>query len=284
MLLIAYFADLTFVDDASSAAVDFESRSINVVIDQEPPQMDSTRATDAVSGMLLGHLMEGLLRYDAQGDLQPGVAESWTVTPEGAVFTLRDNARWSDGEPVTAHDFVFSWRKSLEPETASQYAFIMYPIKNAEAINLGQLPADTLGAVAEDDFTLRVEFERPLAFFDRLVAFTTYYPIREDFYASREGRYGADAEDLLFNGAFVMTKWVHGAEIALQKNPHYWNKDSIWLERINVPFITPDSNTQLNLFKGRQGCHGAALARHARERLGKPLADPPLCRGHRLLY
>ena len=249
MLLIAYFADLTFVDDASSAAVDFESRSISVVIDQEPPQMDSTRATDAVSGMLLGHLMEGLLRYDAQGDLQPGVAESWTVTPEGAVFTLRDNARWSDGEPVTAHDFVFSWRKSLEPETASQYAFIMYPIKNAEAINLGQLPADTLGAVAEDDVTLRVEFERPLAFFDRLVAFTTYYPIREDFYASREGRYGADAEDLLFNGAFVMTKWVHGAEIALQKNPHYWNKDSIWLERINVPFITPDSNTQLNLFK-----------------------------------
>ena len=249
MLLIAYFADLTFVDDASSAAVDFESRSISVVIDQEPPQMDSTRATDAVSGMLLGHLMEGLLRYDAQGDLQPGVAESWTVTPEGAVFTLRDNARWSDGEPVTAHDFVFSWRKSLEPETASQYAFIMYPIKNAEAINLGQLPADTLGAVAEDDVTLRVEFERPLAFFDRLVAFTTYYPIREDFYASREGRYGADAEDLLFNGAFVMTKWIHGAEIALQKNPHYWNKDSIWLERINVPFITPDSNTQLNLFK-----------------------------------
>ena len=249
MLLIAYFADLTFVDDASSAAVDFESRSISVVIDQEPPQMDSTRATDAVSGMLLGHLMEGLLRYDAQGDLQPGVAESWTVNPEGALFTLRDNARWSDGEPVTAHDFVFSWRKSLEPETASQYAFIMYPIKNAEAINLGQLPADTLGAVAEDDFTLRVEFERPLAFFDRLVAFTTYYPIREDFYASREGRYGADAEDLLFNGAFVMTKWVHGAEIALQKNPHYWNKDSIWLERINVPFITPDSNTQLNLFK-----------------------------------
>ncbi|MCY4324028.1 MAG: peptide ABC transporter substrate-binding protein, partial [Gammaproteobacteria bacterium] len=122
-------------------------------------------------------------------------------------------------------------------------------IKHAEAINLGDMPSDQLGVVAEDDLTLRVEFERPLAFFDRLVAFTTYYPIREDFYLARDGRYGADAEDLLFNGAFVMTKWVHGAEVALEKNPYYWNKDSIWLERINIPFITPDSNTQLNLFK-----------------------------------
>ncbi len=249
MLIIAYFADLTIVDNASRGATDYENRSISIVIEQEPPQMDSTRATDAVSGMLLGHLMEGLLRYDGEGNLQPGVAESWTVTPEGAVFKLRDTARWSDGEPVTAHDFVFSWRKALEPETASLYAFIMYPIKHAEAINLGNMPPDQLGVVAEDDLTLKVEFERPLAFFDRLVAFTTYYPIREDFYLSRDGRYGADAEDLLFNGAFVMTKWVHGAEVALEKNPYYWNKDSIWLNRINIPFITPDSNTQLNLFK-----------------------------------
>ena len=249
MLVLAYLADLTFVEDASSAAVDYERRSISIVIEQEPPQMDSTRATDAVSGMLLGHIMEGLLRYDGQGNLQPGVAESWEVTSEGAVFHLRDSARWSDGVPVTAHDFVFSWRKSLEPETASLYAFIMYPIRNAEAINLGQMPASRLGVFAEDDLTLRVEFERPLAFFDRLVAFTTYYPIREDFYESREGRYGADAEDLLFNGAFVMTKWVHGAEIALEKNQRYWNRDSIWLNRINVPFITADSNTHLNLFK-----------------------------------
>lgn len=249
MLVVAYFADLTFIEDASSAAVDYEQRSISIVIEQEPPQMDSTRATDAVSGMLLGHLMEGLLRYDGQGNLQPGVAEAWEVSSEGAVFHLRDSARWSDGEPVTAHDFVFSWRKSLEPETASQYAFIMYPIKNAESINLGQIPSATLGVFAEDDLTLRVEFERPLAFFDRLVAFTTYYPIREDFYYSRDGRYGADVEDLLFNGAFVMTKWIHGAEIALEKNLQYWNRESIWLDRINIPFITTDSNTHLNLFK-----------------------------------
>ena len=249
MLALAYFADLTFIEDASSAAVDYDQRSISIVIEQEPPQMDSTRATDAVSGMLLGHIMEGLLRYDGQGNLRPGVAETWEVTSNGAVFHLRDSARWSDGEPVTAHDFVFSWRKSLEPETASAYAFILYPIKNAEAINLGEAPSEMLGVVAEDDLTLRVEFERPLAFFDRLVAFTTYYPVREDFYESRGGRYAADVEDLLFNGAFAMTKWVHGAEIRLEKNQLYWNRDSIWLNRINIPFITADSNTHLNLFK-----------------------------------
>lgn len=248
MLALAYFADLTFLDEGSSA-VDYEQRSISILIEQEPPQMDSTRATDAVSGMLLGHLMEGLLRYDEKGNLQPGVAERWEVTSQGALFHLRDSARWSDGQPVTAHDFVFSWRKSLEPETASLYAFIMYAIKNAEAVNLGELPSSELGVHATDDLTLRVEFERPIAFFDRLVAFTTYYPIREDFYYSREGRYGADAEDLLFNGAFVMTEWIHGAEVQLEKNPHYWNRDSIWLNKIHVPFITSDSNTHLNLFK-----------------------------------
>ena len=249
MLVLAYFADLTFVNDESSAAIDFEQRSISALISQEPPQMDSSRATDAVSGMLLGHLMEGLLRYDGQGNLQPGVAESWEVDSEAAIFHLRESARWSDGSPVTAHDFVFSWRKALEPETASLYAFIMYPIKNAEAVNLGDMPSEALGAIAEDDLTLRVEFERPIAFFDRLVAFTTYYPIREDFYYSRDGRYGADAEDLLFNGAFVMTKWIHGAEIQMDKNQLYWNQDTIWLEKIHIPFITSDSSTHLNLFK-----------------------------------
>ncbi len=249
MLALAWFADLTFFPDASSAAIDYERRSISVVIEQEPPQMDSTRATDAVSGMLLGHIMEGLLRYDGQGNLQPGVAESWEVTSDEAIFRLRESARWSDGQPVTAHDFVFSWRKALEPETASLYAFIMYSIKNAEAINLGDMPPDSLAVYADDDHTLRVEFERPLAFFDRLVAFTTFYPIREDFYYSRAGRYGANAEDLLFNGAFVMTEWVHGARIQLEKNQRYWNRDSIWLNSISIPFITADANTHLNLFK-----------------------------------
>src|SRR3970282_1467513 len=102
-------------------------------------------------------------------------------------------------------------RTTVDPATASLYAFIFYVIKNGEAINRGELPREQLGARAVGDRVLEVEFENPVAYFDKLVAFQTYAPIREDFYVSRNGRYAADAKDLLFNGPFMITSWVHGA-------------------------------------------------------------------------
>jgi oligopeptide transport system substrate-binding protein len=95
---------------------------------------------------------------------------------------MRENALWSDGKPVTAHDFVFAWQSLVDPATASQYAFIAYPIKNAEAINTGKLSRDKLGARAVNDRQLEVQFEKPVAFFDKLVAFGIYNPVRKDFY------------------------------------------------------------------------------------------------------
>ena len=97
--------------------------------------------------------MEGLLTYDYYDQLTPGVAERWEIRDDGATFWLRDDAYWSDGQPVTAHDFVFAWRHAVDPETASQYAFILYPILNAEAINNGELPISYLGVEALDDHT-----------------------------------------------------------------------------------------------------------------------------------
>ena len=151
-----------------------------------------------------------------------------------------------------AHDFVFAWRTTVDPETASQYAFIMYVIKNAEAINNGTLPPDVLGARAIDARTLEVEFENPAPHFDKLVVFQTFLPIREDFYRSRDGRYAADVEDLLFNGPFVMTRWVHGSNIRLEKNQDYWNRDAIQLNRIDIPYMMPDNTARLNLYRDGQ--------------------------------
>ncbi|MCH2099426.1 MAG: ABC transporter substrate-binding protein, partial [Pseudomonadales bacterium] len=119
---------------AGAAAVDYENRIITTFLRQEPPQLDSTKATDTVSGMVLGHAMERLTNYDLAGRLIPGVAERWEVREDGATFWLRSDARWSDGEPVTAHDFVFAWNKVVDPANASEYAFIFYGIENAEAI------------------------------------------------------------------------------------------------------------------------------------------------------
>ncbi len=246
---LAWAASLTGAGTAANGAIDLENRAITVSIRYEPPQLDSTRATDAQSIMILAHTMEGLLRYDPQGRLVAGVAERWDIGDDGATFYLRDDALWSDGVPVTAHDFVFAWRTVVDPATAGPYAYNLYPIKNAEAINSGDLPPEALGARALDDRTLEVEFERPIAYFDKLAAFHTYLPVRQDFYESRRGRYGADAADLLYNGPFVMTRWVHGAHIRLEKNSRYWNRDEVQLNLIDIPYVTADNTARMNLFR-----------------------------------
>lgn len=222
---------------------------LRIARSEEPPQLDSTRATDTESIFVLGHLMEGLTRYGRAGEIVPGVAERWELDDRHAVFFLKPQARWSDGPPVTAHDFVFAWRTAVDPKTASEYAFILYPVKNAEAIAAGKLPPTALGVQARDDRTLEVDFEKPTGHFLALTAFATYLPLREDFYRARPGRYAADAGDLLSNGPYVLTRWIHGASLTFEKNPRYWDAASVAIDRIEVPYITTDANTAYNLFK-----------------------------------
>jgi oligopeptide transport system substrate-binding protein len=224
-------------------------RVIRMAITQDPPQLDSTRAADTVSSFILGHIEEGLTRRGRHDELLPGVAESWELRERGATFRLREEARWSDGKPVTAHDFVFAWRTVVDPKNASEYAFILYPVKNAEAVNTGTLPLTALGVRAIDDRTLEVEFERPCPYFLGLTAFKTYFPVREDFHRARRGRYAASARDLLSNGPFVLTRWDQGASLVLEKNPLYWDAERIQIDRIEIPYITSDANARFNLFK-----------------------------------
>lgn len=232
----------------SSQAVDFATNTVTLALSTEPPQLDSTRATDMVSGMLLGHTMEGLLRYGPNNELIPGMAESWDIHENGGTFHLRQDALWSNGTPVTAHDFVFAWKTALDPETGSQYAFILFPIKNARGISEGEMDPETLGAKAIDDFTLEVELEQPTAYFLKLLAFPTYYPINESFYQSTDGGYGSEAENLIYNGPFKIVKWVHDASLRLEKNEVYWNKNATKLDAIDYAYILSDANATLNLF------------------------------------
>jgi oligopeptide transport system substrate-binding protein len=235
---------------AADQATDKANQTIRIAITQEPPNLNSFLTDDSVSMMVLGHVMEGLLRYDKRGRLKPGVAERWDMDSNGATFYLRKNARWSDGKPVTAKDFVFSWRMAVDPVVASEYSFIMYPLKNAEAINIGKIKDLTqLGVKAIDDYTLKVDFETPCGYFEGLAAFATYLPVREDFYKSKGSRYAAEASDLLYNGAFKLTKWVHGASLRMEKNENYWNRDAVALKVIDCPYITADRTALLNLFK-----------------------------------
>jgi oligopeptide transport system substrate-binding protein len=244
ILLYAQISSAQF--DATSA--DFDSQTITISLTQEPPQLNGMKATDQVSIFMLSHVMEGLVRYDRRGNIVPGVAQRWEMDEKSATFWLRRDARWSDGTPVTAHDFVFAWQNVLNPSTASEYAFILYPLKNAEAINRGELDPSQLGVVAEDDYTLRIQLERPTGYFVKLTAFSTYFPVKESFFKSKGARYGADAQDLLYNGPFRMTEWTHSASLKMVKNEDYWDKDKIILNGINADYITADTRARLNLF------------------------------------
>lgn len=236
----------------SGSAIDVENNSITIALREEPPQLDAGRATDASSHVVIAHVMEGLIAYDIDDQLTPGVAERWEIREDGATFWLREDSYWSDGVPVTAQDFVFAWQRVVDPETASQYVFILYPVKNAEAISKGELPPTALGVRAVSDRILEVEFERPTPYFEKLVAFLTYYPVRQDFFESTNGRYGADPDMMLYNGAYVLTEWVHGSTMRWVKNPLYWNDQKGFLDEIRTAYITQDINAKLNMFKDGQ--------------------------------
>ncbi|MEZ5559460.1 MAG: peptide ABC transporter substrate-binding protein [Pseudomonadales bacterium] len=269
MVVLSWASSLTGSSAGASSGVDPATRTITATLREEPPQLNSTRATDQVSGMVLGHVMEGLLRYDENNQLAPGMAERWQIGERDATFWLRPDARWSNGDPVTAHDFVFAWRLVLDPQNASEYAFILYPIRNAEAINNGKLPVTALGVEALDERTLHVELERPIAYFDKLVAYNTYLPVQQAFYESTNGRYGADHDTLLYNGPFTITRWVHGAHVRMEKNPYYWGRDRIRIDVLDFPYITSDPNAILNLFKDRK----IAYTTLTEENLGEALAQ-----------
>jgi oligopeptide transport system substrate-binding protein len=213
----------------------------------EPPQLNSTKATDAESNIVLTHIMEGLTRRGKEDELIPGIAERWEITATGATFWLRD-AFWTDGKPVRAQDFVFAWRTAVEPKNASEYAFLLYAIKNGQAVNEGKIPVTELAVQAIDDHTLQVTFEKPCPYFLGLTAFSTFLPLREDFYRERQERYAANAEDLMTNGPFRLTHWAHSASLTFEKDPRYWAADRIRLDRLEVVNITIDPSVPFNLF------------------------------------
>ncbi|MGG2952325.1 peptide ABC transporter substrate-binding protein [Geobacillus stearothermophilus] len=222
---------------------------LNLLESQEIPSLDSALATDQVSFIVLNNVMEGLYRLGKDNKPVPGVAESYTVSEDGKTYTfkLRQDAKWSNGDPVTAHDFVFAWRRVLDPKTKAEYAYIMYDIKNAAAVNTGKLPVDQLGVKALDDYTLQVELENPIPYFISLTVFGTFMPQNEKFVKAQGDKYGLEANTTLYNGPFVLSEWKHEQGWTYAKNPNYWDKDTVKLEKINVK-VVKETATMVNLY------------------------------------
>lgn len=225
------------------------TQEITLGMTTEPPAIDPAIATDTTSGWVLDHIFEGLYTRDKEGNPVLGVAKDQKVSDDGKTytFTLRDDAKWSDGSPVTAQDFEFAWKNVLNPDTGSAFAFYMYYIKGAEAYNKGKGSADEVGVKAVNEKTLQVDLNAPLGYFDKLLTMWTFYPVKKDLVEGNKN-WSADAKNYVSNGPFKMTDWKHNSEVVLEKNDNYYDKKDVSLKKVTFKIVT-DATTYYQMYK-----------------------------------
>ncbi|HET7579704.1 MAG TPA: peptide ABC transporter substrate-binding protein [Bacillales bacterium] len=242
------------------------------------PSLDIHHATDALSFEADYEIRSGLMRLSAEGKPVPDMAASEPkVSKDKTVytFTIRDNAKWSDGKPVTAQDFVFAWKRDVNPETGGSYAYIFSSanIKNAQEIMdknsslYGKV--DKLGIKALSDKKLQITLSKPTPYFLSLMTFPPFYPLREDIVKKYGDDYATDPDKMLYNGAFVMTKWDHGQGWTFEKNPKWWNADKVTLQKVDVT-VSKDETTRIRLYKTGQLDYASLTAQHVDQMKNDP--------------
>jgi oligopeptide transport system substrate-binding protein len=219
----------------------------------EPQTLDQAHTSIDVESNILKDLYEGLTVYDAGGNIIPGIAESWTVSGDGLTYTfkLRANAKWSNGDPVTAGDFVYSYRRIEDPKTAAGYATILYPIKNAQAINTAKagnpMAPGQLGMRAVDDKTLEIVLERPTPYFLQLLAHQTALPVHQAT-VEKLGTNFVKPGNMVSDGAYVLSENVANDHITLTKNPNYYDAASVKIDRV-IFYPTEDQAAAIRRFE-----------------------------------
>lgn len=215
----------------------------------EPESLDPHKTSTVYEAHVLRDLFQGLIMQDKKANIIPGAAESWTVSDDGTVYTfkLRKDAQWSDGSPVTAGDFVFAFQRLEDPATAAEYASMLYPIKNAEAVNSGKAKPEEIGARAVDDHTLEVTLNAPTPYFLEMLTHQATYPVNK---ASMD-KLGAEwvkPGNLVSNGAYTLAEWVPNDHIKLVKNPKFWDADTVKIDVVNyIP--TEDRSSAMKRFE-----------------------------------
>ena len=235
---------------ASVLGVSAMASDLNVMVETPVESLDPQIATDGTSFEVIADYTDGLMQMDADGKAVEALAESYDLSDDGTVYTfhIREDANWSNGEPVTAADFVFAWQRAVDPNVASEYSYMMSDIgqiKNAAEIIAGDMDKSELGVTAVDDKTLKVELNVPVSYFTSLMYFPTFYPVNEAFFTECGDTFATSPDTILANGAFVMDDYEPAATaFHLTKNADYYNADSVSLEGINYQVIQ-DSQTAL---------------------------------------
>jgi oligopeptide transport system substrate-binding protein len=218
----------------------------------EPQSLDPHKTEGVPESNLQRDLYEGLTTGRPDGGVAPGVARAWDVSADGLVYTfqLREDARWSNGDPVTAHDFEYSLRRSVDPATLSNYGIMLRPIRNAAAVIAGELPPTALGVRAVDDRTLEITLSSPAPYFLGMLSHSAAYPVHRptvERYGDRWARPGR----LVSNGAFMLQDWVVQSHIQLVRNPHYWDAADVRLDEVWY-YPTENQSAELQRYRANE--------------------------------
>jgi oligopeptide transport system substrate-binding protein len=204
----------------------FAKDTLNINIGSEPPTLDWSLATDSTSYTIILNIMDGLTKFGKDYKPEPNLAESWETSEDGKTITfhLRKNIFWTDGKPLKAKDFEYSWKRLLNPKTGGSYAYSLYDIEGAEEYNTGKEgDPQKVGVKAIDDHTLSVKLKRPASYFLSLLSFMSTFPMREDIVA-KYGVKWTEPRHIVTLGPFVLSSWRHHEKILLIKNPNYWGE------------------------------------------------------------
>ncbi|WP_404450800.1 peptide ABC transporter substrate-binding protein [Virgibacillus necropolis] len=256
LLLSVFMVACSSGDDSGSESSGGETdgkQVLNLTNGDTIPSMDSSLAADEYGFQFLGATTEGLYRLGKDAKIVDGIATEHKVSEDALTwtFTLREDAVWSNGDPVTAHDFVYAWRRAINPDTGSEYGPYMMNgvIKNATEINSGEMPVKELGVKAKDDYTLVVSLEKPIPYFESLTTFGTFLPLNQEFVESKGDKHGTSSDTLLSNGPFKLTDWTSTATSwNLVKNEDYWDAETVSLDKITFD-VVKDPQVAVDLYE-----------------------------------
>ena len=249
-------ADVSADASASGAEAVASTNDLNVMLETPVESLDPQQATDGTSFEVIADFTDGLMQMDADGQAVCAIAESYDVSEDGLTYTfhIREDAKWSNGEPVTAADFVFGWQRAVDPEVASEYSYMLSDIgqiKNAAEIIDGSMDKSELGVSAVDDKTLQVELNVPVSYFLSLMYFPTYYPVNQAFFESCGDTFATSPETVLSNGAFVLDSYEPAATaFHLTKNADYYDADRVSLSGLNYQVIQDSQQALMNYQTG----------------------------------
>lgn len=252
---VATFAAILLAACGSSSssnggATQAKDQTLNWMESSALPSMDISTATDVVSGETLNNTNEGLLRMGKNSKTHPGVAKSYSKSKDGKTYTFNlRKSKWSNGDPVTAKDFVYSWQRTVNPKTASQYAYLFAQVKNANAIMNNKKPVSSLGIKADGNYKVVVTLTKATNYFPALVANPTFYPQDQKIVQKYGKKYAANAQSNVYNGPFKLTYWTGTSDNwTLSKNSNYWNAKNVKLKKINFKTMK-DPQTALSQYQ-----------------------------------